>query len=117
MKKILAASLIVLLSIGIVTASGIPSPSSSSVNTASISSRVNFPTGNFFNGTNFVKVESTWARVVIRGEMEEFDIVNSERDPYGNYVLILQNKYNRTSLTIYSDGRSLYYDGETYTKR
>lgn len=113
MKKLLAASLAVLLSGGIVIASGAPATSSTSVYSVS-SSRVSIPTGVFFNGTNFVKVESTWVRICIGGQSSEYDIKNAEIDPYGNYAIVLSNG---DSMTIYSNGRTLYYGGSTYSKK
>lgn len=114
MKKLLAASLAVLLSGGVVIASDVSTLSSASVYTASKSSNVKIPTGTFFNGYNFVKVESTWVRICIGGKSSEYDIQHVEHDPSGNYALVLSNG---DSMTIYSDGRSLYYNGTTYSKK
>lgn len=114
MKKLIAASLVVLLSCGIVIASNTSALSSTSVYAASSSSRVSIPTGVFFNGSNFVKVESTWVRICIGGQSSEYDIKNAEIDPHGNYALVLSNG---DSMTIYSNGRSLYYGGSTYSKK
>lgn len=48
------------------------------------SAGVSVPTGVFFNGCDFIKVENSWLR---------------------------------KSITIYSSGRSLYYNGTTYSKK
>lgn len=114
MKKLIAASLAILLSSGIVIVSEAAVLSPASVYAASSSSRVSIPTGVFFNGSNFVKVESTWVRICIGNQSSEYDIRNAEIDPSGNYALVLSNG---ASMTIYSNGRSLHYDGTTYTKK
>ena len=112
MKKVIVASLAVLLSCGIVTAMEMPAATASSVSTTA-SSRVSIPTGVFFNGRNFVKVESTWVRICIGGQSQEYSIKHVEMDPSGNYALVLSNG---GSITIYSNGRSLYYGGTTYSR-
>ncbi len=114
MKKFFVASLVVLFACGIVIASDTPMLSSTSVQNVSSSSSVNFPTGVFFNGTDFVKVESSWVRIYINCQSSEYDIKHAEIDPSGNFALVLDNG---ASITIYSNGRSLYYDGSTYAKK
>lgn len=114
MKKLLVVSLAVLLSGGIVIASDALAGSSASVYATSSSSRVSIPTGVFFSGSDFVKVESTWVRICIGGQASEYDIRNAEIDPWGNYALVLSNG---DSMTIYKGGRSLYYGGATYSKK
>lgn len=115
MKKIVAACLFATIGCcGIANATETPSEASSSMSVSVSSSDVSFPTGVFFNGSDFVKVERSWVRVVVSGQMDEYDVRHSERDPWGNYALVLSNG---ESLTIYSDGRSLYYDGTTYKKK
>lgn len=74
---------------------------------------VNVPTGVFFNGSNFIKVESSWLRIVINGQIKAECSFHAEMDPYGNYTLT----FNGECITIYSNGRSLYYNGATYSKR
>ena len=86
----------------------------SETSTATYSSLVNFPTGTFFNDKNFIYVQSTWVRIVIGGQGRELDIRNAETDTWGNYALTLTNG---ESITIYSNGKSLYYNGTTYTKK
>lgn len=103
-----------MFSCGILFASQVPAMSSTSVYATASSSRVSIPTGVFFNGSNFVKVESSWVRICIGGQSSEYDIRNAEMDPYGNYALVLSNG---ASITIYSNGRSLYYNGTTYSKK
>ncbi len=113
MKKLFLASLATLLCCGIIAATEMPMASMSSTSSASYSS-ISIPTGAFFNGNDFVYVQSSWVRIVINGSRVEYDIRNAEKDPYGNYALVLSNG---ASMTIYSDGRSLYYDGRTYSMK
>lgn len=114
MKKSVLLSLAVMLTCGIITASETPMTTDQSVSVTPSSSQVSFPTGVFFNGSNFVKVESTWVRICVGGESIEPDIRNAEEDPWGNYALVLSNG---ESITINSNGRSLYYNGATYYKK
>ncbi len=114
MRKLILASLAIMLSCGIIIASEAPSLSSASVYASASSSRVSIPTGVFFNGYNFIKVESSWVRICIGGQSSEYDIRNAEMDPSGNYALVLSNG---VSITIYSNGRTLYYNGSTYSKK
>lgn len=81
---------------------------------SSYSARVDFPTGAFFNGRNFIYVQSTWVRIVIDGVMKEYDITHVERDPWHNYALVLEGGI---SITIYRNGRTLYYNDTTYSKK
>lgn len=81
----------------------------------SVSASVNIPTGVFFNGSNFVKVESTWVGIFIGGgSRRDLSIKHAEIDPYGNYAIVLEGG---ESITIYSNGRSLIYNGTTYSKK
>lgn len=114
MKKLIAASVAIVLSFGVCISSDATVLSPTSVSVASSSARVNFPTGVFFNGYDFVKVENTWVRICIDRQSSEFDIRSAEMDPSGNYALVLSNG---ASITIFSNGRSLYYDGSTYSKK
>lgn len=113
MKKLIIASLAAIIYCGTVIASEAPMATISSSAAAS-SARVSIPTGTFFNGTNFVYVQSTWVRIVINSQSSEYDIRHAEVDPNGNYALVLSNG---TSMTIYSNGRTLYYGGTTYSKK
>ena len=88
-------------------------PAITQATSASYSSQVSFPTGVYFNGRNFIKVESTWVRIYIGGQSSEYSINHAEIDPSGNYALVLEGGL---SITIYSNGRSLYYNGSTYSK-
>ena len=72
------------------------------------------PTGIYWNGTNFIKVESNWLRVVIHGQQMKECSFNAQMDPHGNYVLTFGGG---ECITIYSNGRTLYYDGITYSKK
>ena len=113
MKKILV-SLVVMLTCIIIFASETPMISISSTSLASSSLHVKIPTGVFFNGYDFVKVESTWVRICIGRQSSEYSIKKVEMDPYGNYVLILPEG---ESITITSNGKSLYYKGSKYSKK
>ena len=78
---------------------------------------VSVPTGNYWNGTDFIKVESNWVRVVVNRQSQEYSF-RAEKDPLGNYALTLLYRGEIAgSITIYSDGRSLYYNGTTYSKK
>lgn len=74
-------------------------------------SETNVPMGLFKNGNNWIKVNKGWLRIVINGSMKEYDY-SVEKDPWGNYIL----KFNGTSATLASDGKSIYYNGTTYRK-
>lgn len=80
---------------------------------AEVSTSVSVPTGIFFNDTDFIKVENGWVRICINRQSKEYDF-RAEMDPYGNYALVLSNG---ESITIYSNGRTLYYGGNTYSKK
>lgn len=82
------------------------------------SSTVNVPTGAFFNERkDMVYVQKGWLRILTNGIGKEYDYT-SEMDPYGNYVLTFYKPEAKCydSITIYSGGRTLYYNGETYQK-
>lgn len=112
MKKLFVIVAVVLFSAAIVDAK--ETTSNMNEEAISVSTAVNVPTGNYWNGTNFIKIESSWLRIVIQGQqMREFDFY-AERDPHGNYVLRFGNG---ECITIYSNGRSLYYNGTTYSKK
>ncbi|MDE6582572.1 MAG: hypothetical protein K2K47_08620 [Duncaniella sp.] len=99
------------ISVGVAGMSESKSESISELTMAS--SRVNVPTGVYFNGTDFIKVESSWIRICINSQSKEYDF-DAEMDPYGNYVL----KFGYGDcITIYSGGRSLSYNGTTYSKK
>lgn len=112
MKKLVAAIVVAMICCGVGIAGEISIPAATSL--ALSSSQVSIPTGVFFNGTDFVKVESSWVRICINRESSEYDIRHTEMDPYGNYVVVLSNG---ECITIYKGGRSLYYDGTTYSKK
>ena len=114
MKKLVYVALAAILGFGIVNASETPMAAEASALSTSSSTGINIPTGVFFNGSNFVKVESTWVRICVGGQMAEYSINNVEMDPYNNYALVLSNG---SSMTIYSGGRQLYYGGVTYSKK
>ena len=116
MKKLILASLVAIFGCGVMAASEKPMAMEWSVSTSSQvrKSQVRIPTGVFFNGSDFVKVENTWVRICIDRQSVEFDIRHAELDSSGNYALVLSNG---ASMTIDSDGRSLYYGGSAYSKR
>ena len=91
-----------------------PVPATTQAPASSYSSSVSIPTGVFFNGVDFIKVESTWVRICIGRQSSEYTIKHAELDPSGNYALVLEGGI---SITIYSNGRSLYYNGSTYSKK
>lgn len=76
-------------------------------------SSVNVPTGIFWDGSNFIKVADSWLRVCIGGQSRDYDF-HAEMDPRGNYVLTFGQG---ECITIYSNGRSLYYNGKVYSKK
>ena len=114
MKKLILASLAALFSCTMGIASEVPMQATAPAMATASSSRVSIPTGTFWNNKNFIKVESSWVRIYIGGNSAEYDIRNAEIDTWGNYALVLSNG---ASITIYSNGRSLYYDGSTYSMR
>lgn len=113
MKKIVIIVCTIVLGISFCIASQSDSKADALATVEMSTAGVNVPTGVFFNGSNFIKVESTWLRIVINGQMKEYSF-HAEVDPYGNYALTFGNGQ---SLTIYSGGRSLYYNGTTYSKK
>ncbi len=114
MKKIAFLFITAILGFSVCLAGESPVPATAPATSSSYSSRVNIPTGVFFNGSNFIKVESTWVRICVGGQKYEADITHAEIDPNGNYALVLKGGI---SITIYSNGRSLYYNGSTYSKK
>lgn len=74
---------------------------------------VTVPTGVFFDGKNFVKVEKGWLRISINGNSKEYDYT-AQKDPYGNYVLIFNNG---DGITMYPDGKSLIYNSTKYSQK
>lgn len=114
MKKLSVLVLAVMLGFTMCMANETADPASTVVSSSAYSSRVSIPTGVFFNGRNFIKVESSWVRICIGGQSAEYSIKNAERDPYGNYALVLEGGLSNT---IYPNGRTLYYNGSTYSKK
>lgn len=123
MKKLFyaAVALICLLSNGHVAAENVCETNSTAdvINLVEMSAAsIAIPTGNFFNGTDFIKVEKDWLRVVVNRNSKEYDF-HAEKDPWGNYALTLIYHGTRTGeiITIDSGGRSLYYNGVKYIKK
>jgi len=114
MKKLSVLFLAVMLGFTMCMAGETANSASTTVLSSAYSSRVSIPTGVFFNGRNFIKVESSWVRIYIGGQSAEYSIRNAEMDPNGNYALVLEGGL---SITIYSNGRTLYYNGSTYSKK
>ena len=88
--------------------------SDTTVNTASETTvaGVSVPQGLYKNGNDFIIVRDTWVRIVISGNKNEYDFT-AQMDPWGNYALRLSNG---GSITIYSNGKALNYNGTTYSK-
>jgi len=114
MKKTVSFVVAAILGFSVCFAGESTAPATTLTASSSYSSNVRIPTGVFFNGRNFIKIESTWVRICIGGESREYDITHTELDPSDNYVVVLEGGI---CITIYSDGRSLYYDGSTYSKK
>lgn len=113
MKRFIILGSALVLGVSAALASQTESNSEAAAPIEMASSRVNVPTGIYFNGSNFIKVESTWLRVCIGGNSQEYNF-HAEIDPWGNYALSFGNGQ---SITIYSNGRSLNYNGTTYSKK
>ena len=113
MKKFVTIACAMLLGISACIASESATTSTNNSTAESYSSSVSVPTGTFFNGYNFIKIESTWLRIVIGGQMREYSF-NAQKDPHGNYALTFGDG---ESITIYPNGRTLYYNGTTYSKK
>lgn len=78
---------------------------------------VNVPTGVYWNGQDFIRVDRDWVKIVVDRQPKEYGF-RAERDPWGNYALTLLYRGEIAgSITIYSDGRSLYYNGTKYSKK
>ncbi|GEM_PF-5286234 len=80
-------------------------------------SSVNVPTGAFFDEShsNFIYVQDSWLRICIGGQKREYDF-HAEKDYNGNYVLTFGPAGQKESITIYSNGRTLNYNGREYSK-
>lgn len=116
MKKISVLAATILFSVAIVGAKELSYNDCSNEEATISVAAVGVPTsimGTYFNGYNFIKVESSWLRVVIGGQRNTYDY-HAEIDPYGNYVLTFGNSQ---CITIYPNGRSLNYNGTTYSKK
>lgn len=112
MKKLFILVATIMCSVAIVGAKEMSS--NNSINEMTISAPgVKVPTGIFWNGSNFIKVESSWIRIYINRQSKEYSF-RAEMDPHGNYALVFGNGQ---SITIYSNGRTLYYNGTTYSKK
>lgn len=113
MKKIATFFLATMLGMTVSVAGEMATAAPSCAST-SYSKRVSVPTGAFFNGTDFVRVNSDWVKIVIDGQNKQYNIRNVEKDPYGNYVVALENG---ECITIYPNGRKLYYNDTLYSKK
>lgn len=113
MKKLFIALSCVFAIVGV----SVVATSKAMANNAACSSTsmatVKVPEGNFFNGTSFIMIRSSWLRIVTNGQSKEYDF-HAEKDPYGNYVLTFGNGQ---CITLYSNGRTLNYNGTTYSKK
>lgn len=79
-------------------------------------SSVNVPTGTFFDEPNFIYVQDSWLRICIGGQRKEYDF-HAEMDYNGNYVLTFGPAGQKECITIYSNGRTLNYNGREYSKK
>ncbi|MBQ2839400.1 MAG: hypothetical protein IJE73_07185 [Muribaculaceae bacterium] len=112
MKKISIIVCAFVMGISACIASNSASNSFSFVSMELAAPSINVPTGVFWDGSNFIKVESSWIRICVNGSMKEYSF-STEMDPQGNYIL----KFNRECITISSNGRTLYYNGTSYSKK
>lgn len=112
-KKITVMSCAVVMSISACIASSFASTSSSFSSMQLAAASINVPTGVFWNGKDFIKVESSWLRIVINGSMKEYYDFSTEMDPQGNYIL----KFSGECITMASNGSILYYNGTAYSKK
>lgn len=83
------------------------------VTTVSTTYGISVPTGVFFNGTDFVKVDRDWVRIVINRQIVKECGFTAQMDPNDNYVLKLEKG---GAITMYPNGRALIYDGVKYSK-
>ncbi len=113
MKKIVIIVCTIVLGISFCIAGQSDSKAPAFVTVEMSTAGVNVPTGVFFNGSDFIKVESSWLRIVINRQMKEYTF-HAEMDPYGNYALTFGDG---ECITIYSNGTSLNYKGTTYSRR
>lgn len=112
MKKLLVIVCALVLGIG----SSIASSSEYKIRNKSrseTSANVIVPTGVFFNGNDYIKVEKDWLRIFINKESKEYDYT-AQKDPNDNYVLILKNGLG---ITMYPDGKSLIFNDTKYSKK
>ncbi len=112
MKKLLSVSCALIIGILACVASQSESNTPSSTTIEIASSSISVPTGAFFNGNDFIYVQQGWLRICINQKPREYNY-QAQMDPYGNYVLTFGNE----CVTIHPNGRSLYYNGTTYSKR
>lgn len=108
MKKILIACC--LISLGINVGSATETCTESYSQSYSVGQRVS--QGFYKNGSNWIRVYEDWVRISVGGEMVESGFT-VENDPFGNCILKLEIG---GCITIYSGGRSLYYDGITFER-
>lgn len=113
MKKITILVCAFIMSISACIASSSTLNSSSLISMELAASNISVPTGVFFNGSNFIKVESNWLRICINGSSREYNF-SAQLDPNGNYVLIFGEG---ECITMRSNGRTLVYNGTSYSKR
>ncbi len=114
MKKIafLVCALLIAGSTCVASNSGAEVTSYSS--SESYTTNVSYPTGVFFNGSDFVKVADGWVRIYINQQSNDYSITASQMDPSGNYVI----RFGRgETITIYPNGRALYYNDTKYAKK
>ncbi|MCH5329247.1 MAG: hypothetical protein J1E02_09520, partial [Coprobacter sp.] len=76
---------------------------------------VSVPTGVYFNGYDFVKVESTWVRIKIGQGSNEYSF-RAETNPLGCVLRLLDRNGNEVGIISIS-GNKLVYNGTTYSKK
>lgn len=113
MKKISIIVCALVMGISACIASNSASNSFSFVSMELAAPSINVPTGVFWDGRNFIKVESNWLRICINGSSREYNF-SAQLDPNGNYVLIFGEG---ECITMRSNGRTLVYNGTSYSKR
>lgn len=77
-------------------------------------SSVSVPEGTYFNGNDFIMVKDTWVGIRI-GDNPRKDIgYKAQKDPYGNYVLVLDNG---ECITMAPNRQAVWYNERKYSKR
>lgn len=112
MKKIATIVCVMALNASVCIASNSTSETTTFTTVETSSAGISVPTGTFYNNNDFIYIrgDRSWLRIVIKGQPKEYSF-DAQRDPQNNYVLKFGDG---ECITIYSNGRSLYYNGTTY---